>query len=604
MPKLLLRLAPVCLAVFLILVLVLAGGSALAAVTANETDLRPGRRTVVTYDTTGTLTLDSQCGTISVAQDAPNGGTVAGYGLRDASVTITSGALLFSLSGTSGSAPTTTAFPTIGLAVTAAPSSGTSKLFLWCGVEARGGSSGIGSLSTGTAERAIKLVGDSWVLGRERDEPWAQFGPFALHGGGFVSRMGSALGYTEGTSSVGAGNVEYAFTFTSGGLFGASAFYDILADARARPEITDYVLIVGHNDFNPSLECAHGSPFDPGAAADGPCTVAQTIANLEYVIGGLVALGRNVHWEMPPGWLGLFQDDALDETPDGATFRTAIETVHDALAAFCVGKTCWASHRLYREGCAGDTSAPDPTVTANCAGTNTVNYGDGAGLVNRLNAPILFAEDALQQSRTAGSYRLHASGVGYAAFFRVLMDQLRDDDPTITLRFTGFGLDWDSRPGVPGVTIGSTTATTIPVTVTRGAHVNGSSGDDGRCLYGACRYVCWATCVDTGGTSGADPACWDPADDDVCTASGVPYPWCTGSSTGTAQARDIGAPQGAAHAIEDVQWTVAPRDVVVLEDGATATLRRLATATDYKVACVALSPTGISHPAVRNVTTP
>ena len=60
---------------------------------------------------------------------------------------------------------------------------------------------------------------------------------------------------------------------------------------------------------------------------------------------------------------------------------------------------------------------------------------------------------------------------------------------------------------------------------------------------------------------------------------------------------------GAAHAAEGGANINSPREYIELQDGETGTLNNLATGTDYSVACVAVSPTNISHPAVRNQTT-
>jgi hypothetical protein len=444
--------------------------------------------------------------------------------------------------------------------------------------------------------RAILLVGDSYIGGRSADEPWAQPWNFQIVGGGFVSRMQLAIGTTPGGSIseaaflTGMGHVQAASSITTGNLFGGAAQFDILGYVQQHPEIEDVVMIIGHNDFNGGLTaCSHGTPFDPTSTASGACTVAQTIDNLKYVFDGLTSMGRNVHWQMPPGWLGLFQDDALNETPDGDTFQNAIEDVLDALITHCSGKTCYPGAEMYIEACKGDTTAPDPTAAGNCSANNSVDYGDGAGLVNRLNAPVVFNEDALHQERTiaellVGSYRLHPSGYGYSAFFRALMAAIKADDSTIDERFLGFSLDWTSRPGVPNVTVGTVTTSSIQVTVSRGLHVNGSAGSDGRCLYGSCVYTCWVTCVDTGEASPNDPAC----------AVGIDSPL----------ARDIGAISGAAHYIEDDFWIDAPRDVIQLQNGETGVIAGLENLTDYKLVCVAQSPTAISHPAVRNVTTP
>ena len=156
-------------------------------------------------------------------------------------------------------------------------------------------------------------------------------------------------------------------------------------------------------------------------------------------------------------------------------------------------------------------------------------------------------------------------------------------------RFQVFATDnWTARPGVPTMTVGTVTATSIQVTAGRGLYIDGNSGGgaDGRCggnAIGGCKYVCWATCVDFDQTS-TDPAC--------------------SAGTESAYPREIGSQFGAAHAIEDTLHTKAPRDIVTLQDGDTGTLRGLATGTEYAAVCVAVSPTGISHPAVRFATTP
>jgi len=429
---------------------------------------------------------------------------------------------------------------------------------------------------------AILIVGDSWVAGRAYDEPWANPGRFALVGGGFVSRMQGAIGSAPGGNDTGLylsgmGSVHAASARSSGNLFGAAPDFDLRAYLRAHGEVSDVILLLGTNDYTVPV-CAHGSPFDPGSQALGHCSVDQTIANLEHTFGVALALGRTVHWFMPPGWLGAVQSGKSD----AATFREAIERVGDELAAHCQGKACHPSAALYLAACAGDDAAPDPTHDADCSANNLVDYGDGQGRVNRLNAPLLFAEDALFVQRRHGNYRLHASGYGYSALMSVLMSAAAAADASLAARFLGFGLDWSARPAVPRVTIGATTATTIEVTPARGSAVDGANGKPGKCGYGDCTYACWATCADTSRRSD-DPACPSPGE--------------------SAFERDIGAASGAAHYVEDPTKTEAPRDVVTLHDGERGVLRGLASSTDYRVVCVALSPTAISHPGVRHVST-
>jgi hypothetical protein len=437
-------------------------------------------------------------------------------------------------------------------------------------------------------ENALLIVGDSWVFAAGYDEPWASFGAYRLLFGGFTSRMESVLGGRQsgalGASAAGAGSRVHAFAaHTTGSIFGAGAQFDLIAYLKDHREVRDVILLLGTNDYLVA-NCGHGDPANPAELADTTCTVAETIANLTYIFDQAIALGVRIHWQLPPGWLGLNQNA---NSPGAATYQDAIEDVYGALETYCTGKTCYPNPAWYDFWCAGTNNAPDRTGGA-CTNLNFYDYGDGSGFVNKINTGVLGFEDQVYNLRTGGTgfgvFRRHPSAWGYQKLFAILAASLKAEDPTITQRHTGLAYDWTNTPAIPSVTLGTVTSSSIQVTVRRGQYVNGSTTGLGshECYLAQCRYVCWATCVETGFDSD-DPACYNGAE--------------------TPTQRGVGAPSGAAHAAEGGSNISSPREYIELQDGETGTLNNLATGTDYAVACVAVSPTNISHPAVRNQTT-
>jgi hypothetical protein len=437
-------------------------------------------------------------------------------------------------------------------------------------------------------ENAILVVGDSWVFAAGYDEPWASFGAYRLLFGGFTSRLESVIGGRPsgalGASAAGAGSRVHAFAaHTTGSVFGAGAQFDLVKYLKDHREVRDVILLLGTNDYLVA-NCSHGDPVDPDEVADTTCTVPETIANLEYIFDQVIALGVRVHWQLPPAWLGLYQNA---NSPGAATYQDAIEDVYGALETYCTGKTCYPNPGFYDYWCNGVNAAPNRTG-GDCLNLNFYDYGDGAGYVNKNNYAMLGFEDAIYNTRTGGSgfgvLRRHPSAWGYQKLLGVLVESMKLEDPTITQRHTGFAYDFTNTPAIPSITIGTVTSSSIQVTVKRGQYVNGSTSGLGshECYLAACRYVCWATCQETGFDSD-DPACYNGAETPV--------------------GRAPGAPSGAAHAAEGGSNIASPREYIELQDGETGTLNNLATGTDYAVTCVAVSPTNISHPAVRNQTT-
>lgn len=132
----------------------LAAGPAWATITASPGDvIKPGTRTTISYDATGTLVLENRCATISGSHYPGTGGSIELYALQSGSIAVTSGDLLFVWDVASGVATALrTSHPSIGLNVLTAPSGGTvGKLFLWCSEEVGapdGGGTGGGAFVT------------------------------------------------------------------------------------------------------------------------------------------------------------------------------------------------------------------------------------------------------------------------------------------------------------------------------------------------------------------------------------------------------------------------------------------------------------------------
>lgn len=547
----------------------------------------PGKRAVYSFtqaDGTGYSRFQPACHNMSVGFKAATGGEVNVQTCSDESTCTTKYNIT---ADTPYSLDMNVVDPYVRVQRVAAPSAGTSEVIFFCSMDAN--AQYIAPLEPG---KAFLFVGDSWISGRVYDEPWAQYyGEFNLMGGGFLSRMRRVMGGQMGggvnaPAAYAIGHVHYLGVQTSGNAFGADSHVDVVKYLREHPEIKDVYLGVGSADYLQAFfqtACSHGTPFDPNTAASGACTVDDTITNIKYLIDRMLELenGLTVFWQVPPAWLGLYQGDLY---PGAATYQDAIERVYDEIYAHCqgAGRQCYALKDLYREVCAGDTTAPDPDVVGDCTDDNSYDYGEGNGLENKLNAGLMFYEDAIFYARTTGFYRVHASGYGYSLAFRRLMASLKAADPTLATRYNAFSYDWDARPAIPEIATANITTTSLNVTPTRGEFVDGNSGTTGKCILGACRYVCWATCVEDD-TDSADPACYNGAE--------------------TPQVRDYGAPGGAAHYDEGGSLTLAPRDFIAVEEGQNRPLRGLATGTDYAVVCVSISPTAISHPGVRIITT-
>lgn len=437
-------------------------------------------------------------------------------------------------------------------------------------------------------ENGFLVVGDSWVFSAGYDEPWASFGAYRPLLGGFTSRLAYFIGERQGggwgISPSGEGSrVHVATAYNTGGVFGPAPQFDLIAYLRAHPEVHDVLLLLGTNDYLVAT-CSHGDPVDPNSNPTAVCTVPETIANLKYIFDRVTELGVRIHWQIPPAWIGLYENA---NSPGAATYQDAIEDVYNALETYCVGKRCYPNPAMFNFWCAGFNGSPDYAGGAACTALNFYDYGDGPpGAVNKQNKTLLGHEDALYNLRFGGTglgpLRRHPSAWGYQKLFAVLADALKAEDATITQRHTGLAYDWTAIPALPVVTIGAITASSVEVTPTRGTSVNGAGLGSHECLLANCKYVCWATCTETGFDSD-DPACYDGAE--------------------TPTARSLGSPSGAGHGIVNGSNTNAMRDYVELFEGQTGLLVGLATGTDYNVACVAVSPTNVSHPGVRAITT-
>lgn len=436
-------------------------------------------------------------------------------------------------------------------------------------------------------ENAFLVVGDSWVFSAGYDEPWASFGAYRPLLGGFTSRLayfiGERPGGAFGASASGAvSRVHVATSFTTGGVFGPAPQFDLVKYLRAHEEVRDVLLLLGTNDYLVD-SCSHGDPANPSVNPSAVCTVPETIANLKYIFDQVTALGVRAFWVLPPAWLGLNQNA---NSPGAATYQDAIEDVYGALVTYCSGKLCYPIPDLYDYWCEGTNLAPDRTG-GNCTNLNNYDFGDGAGGTNKNNDRIAAHEDAIFNQRTGGTglgaLRRHPSAWGYQKLFAELAIGLKAADPTITQRHTGLAYDWTAIPAIPQVATSNLTATSVDVKPTRGTSVNGLGLGTHECLLAACKYVCWATCIETA-TDSTDPACWDGAE--------------------TPTIRHLGSPSGAGHSITNGSNINTMRDYIELSEGETGTLTPLASATNYAVACVAVSPTNVSHPGVRNILTP
>jgi hypothetical protein len=152
---------------------------AVGAVVASDDSTHPGRRTTISYTTTGSLVLDNNCGTLGVSHAAASGGGIISlYALSDATAAVTSGFMLGSFSASTGSTTVVTAgYPKLGVNVDAAPLTGTARLFLWCAESITSRDSGIGITSSGgLTMRGLEYI---WAGGAptnmDRPGGWQEF---------------------------------------------------------------------------------------------------------------------------------------------------------------------------------------------------------------------------------------------------------------------------------------------------------------------------------------------------------------------------------------------------------------------------------------------
>jgi hypothetical protein len=390
--------------------------------------------------------------------------------------------------------------------------------------------------------------------------------------------------------------VGYLFATTTGEMFGSGSDTDVLEYVDTRPGVTDVVLLIGTNDC--VVGCSHGSggSFNPSSAAVGACNFAQTLANLSYVIAGLEARSIRAWHVTSPGLMGVYAGF-------GGTYASCVEalvetggTTTDGLTAElnatqCVGADfCESTNAAYAEACAGSgTTYPDPGGVA-CGTSNLINYGDGAGKVNRDNSKVYMAEDQVLSQRGGWIPYLHLSGIGHHAIFRTIVNWMKTSTGVSgngsldDAEFYGplFVQDFANRPARPSFTYANLTATSVEITPSIGTYVNGADGTLGYCTGDGqdCYAVCSAQCVDDDKTS-TDPACPTGAE--------------------SAVARNLGTPDGGTHRAGEI---ANKRGTAVIPFGYTGKLIGLHTATEYALQCYAVSLNGVSHPSVQLVTTP